>query len=158
VRLTGGASRRLVRALGGDPAQAHALARTPEEIRTLVDRSNEEGMVEDDEREMIRRVLDCRDLTARQVMTPRRDIVAVPVTATLEDVVDRVVGDGHSRLPVYDANLDDIIRTEIAVHDPSLPLNELLLDRYPLIPRGRNEACLPKNPVQLDDREACDLA
>lgn len=57
-----------------------------------------------------------------------------------------------------EANIDNVIRTEISVHDPSLSLNERLLHRHPLIPRCRNQAWLPKDLVQLDDGKPGDLS
>lgn len=58
--------------------------------------------------QMIHGVLAFRHLVARDVMIPRRDVVAIPLNATLDEVVERIVDQGHSRLPVYDGDLDTI--------------------------------------------------
>jgi putative hemolysin len=84
------------------------LAHTPEEIRILVAQGHEQGMVEEDEREMIQGVFEFTETVAREVMTPRIDIVAVPVDATLDVVIDTVIREGHSRLPVYEGTIDSV--------------------------------------------------
>src|SRR5690606_9793138 len=50
-----------------------------------------------------------RDTLAREVMTPRRDIVALPTTATLAETLALVTAEGHSRIPVYGESIDDIV-------------------------------------------------
>lgn len=64
--------------------------------------------------QMIHSVLAFRHLVARDVMIPRRDVVAMPLDATLDDVVGRIVDQGHSRLPVYDGDLDTIVGVLLA--------------------------------------------
>ncbi len=87
----------------------HPIAHTSEEIRMLVTQGHERGVVQEDEREMIHGVLEFRDTVAREVMTPRIDICAVPVDVPLPDLMALVVGEGHSRLPVYDGTIDTVV-------------------------------------------------
>jgi putative hemolysin len=90
------------------------LAHTPEEIQMLVARGQEEGMVEEDEREMIDGVFEFSDTVAREVMTPRIDMVAVPVDVELPELIRTVVEEGHSRLPVYEGTIDSVIGVLLA--------------------------------------------
>ncbi|MDQ4100320.1 MAG: hemolysin family protein [Chloroflexota bacterium] len=63
---------------------------------------------EDDEREMIRGIIGLEDTTAREIMVPRIDVVALSAEATLEDALDLVVQKGFSRIPLYDGQIDNI--------------------------------------------------
>jgi putative hemolysin len=68
-----------------------------------------EGTMDEEEQEMIENVLELSETTADEIMTPRTDIVAVDVDADLETVLKTVIGAGHSRLPVYEENIDKIV-------------------------------------------------
>src|SRR5690606_26794276 len=99
----------LVMRLGGrQPSEVHSLAHTPDEIRILVEQSHQDGTVEADQEQMLLGVIQLRDTLAREVMTPRRDIVALPVTATRAETLALVNEEGHSRIPVYSESIDDI--------------------------------------------------
>jgi CBS domain containing-hemolysin-like protein len=87
----------------------HPLVHTPEEIRLLVAQSHEQGVVEQDEREMIHGIFEFSETVAREVMTPRPDMIAVPVDISLEELVALVTSEGHSRLPVFDGTIDNIV-------------------------------------------------
>jgi magnesium and cobalt exporter, CNNM family len=70
----------------------------------------EEGAaIEDEEREMIRGVIGLVDTTAREIMVPRIDVVAVPASATLDEAVAVIVEKGFSRLPIYEDSIDNIV-------------------------------------------------
>ncbi|HEX2094680.1 MAG TPA: hemolysin family protein [Longimicrobiaceae bacterium] len=87
----------------------HSLVYTPEEIRMFVVRSSEQGVVEEDEREMIHGVFEFSETVAREVMTPRTEMVAVPADISLDALLETVVTEGHSRFPVYEGTIDSII-------------------------------------------------
>jgi len=80
-----------------------------EEIRTLIDIGEEEGVLAKEEREMISSVIEFRETLVSSVMTPRVDIVSVPDDSTVRDVLEIMVREGHSRLPVYRDGMDDIV-------------------------------------------------
>ena len=61
------------------------------------------------ERELITNIFDFRETVVREIMVPRLDIVAVPVTASLREALDIIVNHGHSRLPVYEGTIDRIV-------------------------------------------------
>src|SRR4051794_12107713 len=91
------------------PADEHANVHSPEELEILVRSSRQAGLLEEEEEQMIRRVFDLGDLSARQVMLPRTELVAVPIDAALPEVVEIIDKSRHSRFPVYDGDLDHII-------------------------------------------------
>jgi CBS domain containing-hemolysin-like protein len=82
---------------------------TEEELKALVSASSVEGVVEEEEREMIHGVLEMTDKPVREVMVPRVQMVALPSDASLEDAVQVVLEHGHSRIPVYEETVDNIV-------------------------------------------------
>jgi len=82
---------------------------TEEEIQELMDAGEEEGLINEEENEMIRSIFALRDTAAREIMVPRTDMACVPVDATVQEVLQAIIGCGHSRLPVYDGTTDNII-------------------------------------------------
>lgn len=82
---------------------------TEEEIRTFIDVGEEEGVLEDQEREMIHSIIDFGDTYAREIMTPRTFIQAVEKTTSLADALRLCQESGHSRIPVYEDSVDHIV-------------------------------------------------
>jgi putative hemolysin len=82
---------------------------TTEELMILVERGGEQGVIEAEEEQMIGAVLELGESRVHEVMVPRIDIVAVPLTATLDEMVDVIVKEGHSRIPVYDEAIDNVV-------------------------------------------------
>ena len=91
-----------------DVPAGYGRAHGPAEIEALLRHSRAEGVVEEDEEEMIHGVFELTRTVARGVMTPRTDIVAFPETASLDEVLDTVAGSGFSRFPVYRGSIDDV--------------------------------------------------
>ena len=98
-------AQRVAQLLGG---QGTTQMVTEEEIKTLVDAGSEEGVLEDEEKEMIYSVIRFGDTVAREVMLPRIDIVALDVSATLDDALSTIIAKGHSRIPIYRNSIDNI--------------------------------------------------
>jgi magnesium and cobalt exporter, CNNM family len=82
---------------------------TAEELMILVERGGEQGEIEAEEQQMIGAVLELGDQHVHEVMVPRIDISALPVTATLDEMIATIVRDGHSRIPIYDESIDNVI-------------------------------------------------
>lgn len=82
---------------------------TEAELKTMVNVSHEEGIIEIDERRMINNVFDFDNSKAKDVMTPRTDMIAVEDTATYDEIVALFKEERFSRLPVYHESIDDII-------------------------------------------------
>jgi CBS domain containing-hemolysin-like protein len=80
-----------------------------EELRRLVESGEQDGLLEREERNMIHGIFELGEVTAREVMVPRIDVVGIPSTALVDQVVDLIVGTGHSRLPIYEESLDEIV-------------------------------------------------
>ncbi len=98
----------LVRLLGGrERPQAGYLS--TEELKLLVETGSEQGGIEEDEKEMIHGVIELGDKSVHEVMVPRIGIKAADVGAPVDEVLDMIVRAGHSRLPVYEGGLDNII-------------------------------------------------
>lgn len=102
--VTGG----LIKLCGCNPDEKSPLI-TEAELKTIVNVSHEEGVLELEERTMINNVFDFGDSKAKDVMTPRTDIMAVPLHVTYAEYVRLVKEEGFSRMPVYGENLDDIL-------------------------------------------------
>ena len=82
---------------------------TEEEIRRFVNVSEEEGVIKEIEKDMIQSVFDFDDTQVREIMVPRIDMVCIESDADIEEVVELAVEYGHSRIPVYENVVDDII-------------------------------------------------
>jgi putative hemolysin len=101
-------SKLLVRLLGGkERPQAGYLS--TEELKMLVESSTEQGEFEEDEKEMIHGVIELGDKKVHEVMVPRIGIRAVNVDDPFDEVLDMIVRAGHSRLPVFEESLDNIV-------------------------------------------------
>jgi len=97
-----------IKLLGGDPKTTEPFI-TEEELKTMVGVSEEEGVLEDVEKEMIFNVFEFADSQVKDVMVQRVDIVAVDVNATYDEVINIIQTEQFSRLPVYNENIDDVI-------------------------------------------------
>jgi len=80
-----------------------------EHIDALISAGEEEGILEEEDRKLIESVVAFGDKTVREVMTPRPNIVAIPVDASLERLRHLVVNERYSRIPVYEGNIDHVI-------------------------------------------------
>lgn len=98
----------IIRIAGGEMQGVTAIV-TEEEIMSLVDVGEEEGVVKHQEREMIEGVFEIDESDVSDVMIPRIDIIAVEDDINLKEVIDLVIDKGHSRIPVYKESVDNII-------------------------------------------------
>jgi CBS domain containing-hemolysin-like protein len=80
-----------------------------EELLSLVEEGRIEGAVDEEELDMIEGVLELAEKTVEEIMTPRTDIIAIPVESDLEKVLNTINEAGHSRIPVYRENIDNVI-------------------------------------------------
>jgi CBS domain containing-hemolysin-like protein len=107
--LLNGTGQAVVRLLGQHSKGGHALVHSEEELKMLVTASQEAGVLEEHEEQMLHRVFGFADLTAGQVMIPRTELVAVPGHLTRDEVIAQIAGTRLTRLPVYRRDLDDVI-------------------------------------------------
>jgi magnesium and cobalt exporter, CNNM family len=82
---------------------------TEEEIKTMVDAGEEGGVIEEDEKEMIYSIFEIGETIAREIMVPRIDVLALDGSTPLPEAVEAVLSAGHSRIPVYEGNIDNIV-------------------------------------------------
>lgn len=82
---------------------------TQDELKTIVDVSNQEGVLETDETEMIQNIFEFKDLTVDDIMIQRRDIVAISADMSYDEIIDVFKNRQLSRLPIYEDTIDDII-------------------------------------------------
>src|SRR5213596_249079 len=101
---------RIVRLLGIRSTTAELeRIHSPEELRMLVEQRRQHGKLDADDARLLQGVFEFSEKTAREVMTPRTEMVALPADLTLEEAADQVAVAGRSRYPVYGESLDDIL-------------------------------------------------
>jgi CBS domain containing-hemolysin-like protein len=109
IRLVHGTAQGVVKMLGLRGADHRAGVHSEEELKMLVTASQEAGVLEEQEEQMLHRVFGFADLTAGQVMIPRTELIAIAADTPLRDLM-RKIGQGEpTRLPVYREDLDDVI-------------------------------------------------
>lgn len=129
VALLTHVSRFVARLLGVHPSE-HDQPVSDQEIRLLAIEGSLHGTIDDVERELIHQALDFSDTTARQVMTPRPDVIGIDLNSSVDDVLQTIREEGYSRFPVYEGTLDRIsgaIYTKDVIH--------LLSENSPIILR-----------------------
>jgi putative hemolysin len=107
VTVMSGITRWVTRSIGVDMNQEAAIS--ADELRLIVERGGEQGVLEAEEEQMINAVIELGDRRVHEVMVPRVAIAAVESDATLEEAIDLVVEVGHSRIPVYHDTIDEIV-------------------------------------------------
>lgn len=128
--------RRLTGVVENTPEEEHEEKQ--EEFISGLERRKIEGVMDEEEQEMIENVLELSETTANEIMTPRTDIIAVEVNSDLDTLVDIVIKAGHSRVPVYKQNIDNIVGvvyakdmlTEIGKNKAEFSLKDKLRDAY----------------------------
>jgi len=120
--------------LHGHEAEASV---TEEEIREWIDVGTEEGTIEEEEQDMLYSVLEFGDTTAREIMTPRVDVIVMEDTASFEEAIRLFNETGFSRIPVYHdktdnitgiLNVKDLFSTMVSPRKETIP--ELMYDPY----------------------------
>lgn len=94
--------------LGLDPSKK-AASITEDELRTIVDVSHEEGVIEKEERQMIKNVFDFGDSQAKDVMIPRIDMTCISIDSRYDEIISVFRTDKYTRLPVYENSVDNVI-------------------------------------------------
>jgi CBS domain containing-hemolysin-like protein len=96
-----------VRPFGADVSKEAQMS--VDELRLIIERGGEEGILEAEEEQMINAVIELGSRRLHEVMIPRTDIVSLPASATLAEAVDTIVEEGHSRIPVYEESIDEVL-------------------------------------------------
>jgi len=98
----------VIRLLGSKPQEFHHFM-TEEELKAIISVSEEEGILEEEEREMITSIFEFGETKVGEIMVPRVDMVCIDVDTPFEEVMKVVREVGHSRIPVYEESIDNII-------------------------------------------------
>jgi putative hemolysin len=98
----------IVKLLGGQ-VKATGEQITEEEIRLMINVGEEKGIFQETETEMINSIFEFDDTVAKEVMTPRTDMIAISSETTLDEIFDVIVEENFSRIPVYEESMDNII-------------------------------------------------
>ncbi len=123
----------ITRLFGADVTKEAQIS--AEELRLIVERGGEQGILEAEEEQMIHAVIELGERRVHEVMVPRIAIVALPSDAQYEQAIDTIVGEGHSRVPVYEETVDEVVGILYAKDllpflkdgaDPRPPLRSLL--------------------------------
>ncbi|PYE56631.1 hemolysin family protein [Deinococcus yavapaiensis] len=99
----------VLRLFGFKPVAGHHTAHSEEEIRMIVSASSQEGVLEDDEKELVYNALDLSDTALRTIMTPRVDMITIDAGCTLRAFLHVNDEHGYSRVPVYQDSPDNVI-------------------------------------------------
>jgi putative hemolysin len=94
---------------GSQPATDGNVLVTEDELRTMVDASQKEGILEQGERRMINSIFDLGDTVVREIMVPRIDIIALDIQQPFSEAIDELLASGYSRVPVYEETIDNIL-------------------------------------------------
>lgn len=108
VKLLSASTNGLIRLFGIDPNEDEEVV-TEEEIRMMVDVGQEKGVIEDAQKEMINNIFEFDDMDVAGVMTHRTDMDCVDVDDPLSDIINMSIECGHSRIPVYKEDQDNIV-------------------------------------------------
>jgi CBS domain containing-hemolysin-like protein len=100
---------RVVNTVTGGRSAIETSYVTRDEIQDMIETGEREGVIEEDEREMLQRIFRFNNTIAKEVMTPRLDMTAVPADASIAEAIEESVQTGHARLPVYDGDLDNVV-------------------------------------------------
>jgi CBS domain containing-hemolysin-like protein len=111
---------------------------TEEELLLLLAVGEKEGVVEEEERQMIHGILEMTDKAVREVMVPRVDVVGLEVSQSTRELISLIIDSGHSRIPIYEQNLDNIVGVIYAKDllragvrsDDKTPLKRLVREPY----------------------------
>ena len=135
IFITNALSHGLLRLLRVDPNEAEK-AMTEEELRVIVDVSHEEGVIEKEESEMIKNVVDFGDSRAKDIMIPRVDMTFVQVDMTYDELLEVFREDMFTRMPVYEETTDEVIGIVnmkdvlLEKNDESFSIRKILRDAF----------------------------
>lgn len=104
--------------------EVEAPSMTESELKYIVESIEEEGILEEDESDLVQSALDFDETTVQEIMTPRSDIVAININDDIDSILKIIIDEGYTRMPVYKDNLDNIqgiinvkdVLTRIATH------------------------------------------
>ncbi len=97
-----------IKLFGGTPTEGIPVV-SAKDISTVIDVSMEEGLIGEQEKSMMSSILELKELQVKQVMVPRTSMVGIDINWDIDKIIDMIIEDGYSRMPVYKENYDNII-------------------------------------------------
>jgi putative hemolysin len=107
VAVLTGLTRAVTRPFGANVTSEAQI--TAQELRLIVERGGEQGILEAEEEQMINAVIELGDRRLHQVMVPRVDIIGLQTTTSFDAAIDLIIDGGHSRVPVYETSIDEVV-------------------------------------------------
>lgn len=130
IRLMNGLGNGIVRMIGFEPSGEHSAVHSAEELEMLVHSSREAGLLQENEEVLLRRVFDFSDITVEEIMQPRVNVEALAVDAPFATILDTVTSNKHSRYPIYEDTIDNVVGLllakdllDVIMHKPELLAN-----------------------------------
>jgi CBS domain containing-hemolysin-like protein len=119
-----------------------------EDVRDVIEAGTRSGALDQREHELIKSILEFTDITAKEVMVPRPDVVALDLTSSREELIRKVVEEGYSRLPVFRGTIDNIVGVvyskdllNLLLHRDLIVLQDIIRPAY-FVPESRNISAL----------------
>lgn len=137
-------TKQVMRLLGNDLDDTAPFV-TYEEIEYLIELGTREGTLTDDRERLLRSVVEFPDTLVKEVMVPRTDMVAIPVDSNLQEMLDLLIECGHSRLPVFDGSIDDVLGTFYAKDVIQLMADNLDADTFEITNYLRDVYFVPES-------------
>lgn len=109
IWLLNGFATLVLKLFGINGGAGHESVHSSEELQYLLDQGKESGALEDNEHELIKNVFDFNERVVKNIMVPRTKISGIELSTTKEEVIQIIIGEGYSRMPVYDDIIDKII-------------------------------------------------
>lgn len=109
IYILNGFANVILKLLGINPTNAHESVHSSEELQYLLDQGKESGALDKAEHELIKNVFDFNERVVKNIMVPRTKISAIELTATQDELLDTIISEGYSRIPVYDETIDKIV-------------------------------------------------
>jgi putative hemolysin len=147
VGLLTGLTRAITRPFGADVS--HAAQITADELKLIVERGGQQGILEAEEEQMINAVIELSESRLHEVMVPRIDMVTLAASATMDEAIDTIVQEGHSRVPVYEETVDEIVG--ILYAKDLLPFLKSANDPRPMIRSILRAPLFAPESMSIDD-------
>ena len=109
IIILNGTANFLIRIIGLEPPKENEEHHSPEEIRMLLEDSTKKGEIEQEEHKLLDNIFDFSDTSVKQIMVPRNKIIALEKDSSLETILETLIENGYSRIPLYDNEIDNII-------------------------------------------------
>jgi CBS domain containing-hemolysin-like protein len=109
IWLLNGFANFILKLMGISTIGTHEAHHSSEELQYLLDQGKESGAIENNEHELIKNVFDFNERVVKNIMVPRTKISGIELTTSHEEILNKVISEGYSRIPVYDDTIDKIV-------------------------------------------------